>query len=249
MIHTKHPIGYRVSIHGRIFRLSGAGEIEVPQRENERGYPFVAIKLDGKWIQKSVHYLVARAFLPPKPSPKHHTRHLDGNPGNRCAFNLAWGTAKENAEDRDRHGRTVRGERIHNSRFTAEQVMAVRERYGTTTPGRTVLAARDLGCSAKVAGEILSGRRWAHLPIIEAPSTQEGAVRQFHGREQGQIIGIRLAQEILACDLRSATEVARKFNVCVGTVRRLRRGAHALSHRLSSLPAGIEAVGGTTGSK
>ena len=53
--------------------------------------------------------IVAAEYLPPRPSPKHEIRHLDGNKNNAHCDNLAWGTAKENAEDRERHGRTSRG--------------------------------------------------------------------------------------------------------------------------------------------
>jgi hypothetical protein len=52
---------------------------------------------------------VAAQFLPERPSPEHEVRHLDGNKDNPHADNLAWGTRKENADDRERHGRTSRG--------------------------------------------------------------------------------------------------------------------------------------------
>lgn len=58
-----------------------------------------------------VHAVVARAFLGPKPTPAHQVRHLDGNKVNNAVSNLAWGTAQENADDREAHGRTARGPR------------------------------------------------------------------------------------------------------------------------------------------
>ncbi len=61
---------------------------------------------------------VARKYLPERPSLKHQIRHLDGNKMNNSYLNLAWGTAKDNADDRERHGRTVRGKRM------SEQVLA-----------------------------------------------------------------------------------------------------------------------------
>lgn len=51
-----------------------------------------------------VHVLVLEAFDRPRPKGA-VCRHLDGNPINNHLSNLAWGTHKENTEDRKRHGR------------------------------------------------------------------------------------------------------------------------------------------------
>lgn len=56
-----------------------------------------------------VHYLVAVAFVGPKPHPDWLVRHLDGNPLNNAAGNLAWGSCQDNADDRGRHGRNRKG--------------------------------------------------------------------------------------------------------------------------------------------
>lgn len=57
-----------------------------------------------------VHTLVMLAFRGPCP-PGYQCRHLNGDPADNRLGNLRWGTAKENARDRDLHGRTARGER------------------------------------------------------------------------------------------------------------------------------------------
>lgn len=41
--------------------------------------------------------------------PRQEVRHLDGDKRNTAPSNLVWGTARENAADRERHGRTARG--------------------------------------------------------------------------------------------------------------------------------------------
>ncbi len=106
------PAGYEVTRDGRVFSTKnwrGAGKREIAQSLNTDGYPSVRLTLDGKVVRYSVHALVALAYLPPRPSPTHQVRHLDGNKMNPSADNLAWGTPKENADDRERHGRTSRG--------------------------------------------------------------------------------------------------------------------------------------------
>ena len=114
-----HTPGYRVTADGRVFSTGhnwrGLGERELSQLPHKDGYLSVRVTVDGKRKRHAVHRLVAAQFLPARPSPAHQVRHLDGNKLNNCATNLAWGTAKQNAEDRDLHGTTYRGDRHHST--------------------------------------------------------------------------------------------------------------------------------------
>ena len=106
--------GYEVTRDGRIVSTTtwrGMGTRELAQQPNADGYPSVRVTLAVKRVRYAVHSLVALAHLPPRPSPAHEVRHLDGNKLNPHADNLAWGTRKENADDRELHGRTSRGAR------------------------------------------------------------------------------------------------------------------------------------------
>lgn len=105
--------GYEITEDGKVLSHSnwrGLGRRELAQDLNDDGYPSVRIVLNGKRIRYSVHRLVAMTFLSDRPSDKHEVRHLDGNKLNAHASNLAWGTRKENADDRERHGTTSRGD-------------------------------------------------------------------------------------------------------------------------------------------
>ena len=114
--HTPIPgwPGYVATRDGRIFSESnwrGYGLRELRQDVDRHGYPSVRLTpMFGRRKRLKVHALVATAFLGARPSPAHEVRHLDGNPLNNAAENLAWGTRAENAADRERHGRTSRGE-------------------------------------------------------------------------------------------------------------------------------------------
>lgn len=105
--------GYRVSEDGHVFSVAsnwrGYGERELNQSLNADGYPSVRINRDGKRVHLAVHRMVAATYLPPRPSSRHEVRHLDGDKTHNHRDNLAWGTRKENADDRERHGRTSRG--------------------------------------------------------------------------------------------------------------------------------------------
>lgn len=110
---AQHTPGYTVTSDGRVFSTAsnwrGYGERELMQCEHTDGYLSVRMVVDGKRKRFMVHRLVATHHLPPRPSPHHEIRHLDGNRLNNAASNLAWGTRKENADDREAHGRTSRG--------------------------------------------------------------------------------------------------------------------------------------------
>ena len=109
-----HTPGYEVTHDGRVFSLDsnwrGLGRREITQTLNSDGYPSVRLLVNGKRKRFTVHGLVTKTHIGPQPIPGHEIRHLDGNKLNPHADNLAWGTTKENAADRDAHGRTSHGE-------------------------------------------------------------------------------------------------------------------------------------------
>jgi hypothetical protein len=127
---TKHTPGYEVTRDGHVFSVAsnwrGYGRRELNQTPNDDGYPSVRIIVDGKRKRLAVHVLVAREYLPPRPSPRHEVRHLDGTKLNPSAGNLAWGTQKDNADDRERHGRTSRGLRHSEAVKASNQADATR---------------------------------------------------------------------------------------------------------------------------
>lgn len=77
-----------------------------------------------------VHKLVLNAFVGPCPEGM-QCRHLDGDKENNRLDNLCWGTPKENAEDRKRHGTNSEGEKNGSSKLTWKKVDKIRELYGT----------------------------------------------------------------------------------------------------------------------
>lgn len=74
-----------------------------------RGYARYVLCVDGKKISRSAHSLVCIAFNGPRPDPTMHCAHRDGDKSNNTPPNLYWATPLENAQDRDRHGRTRKG--------------------------------------------------------------------------------------------------------------------------------------------
>ena len=118
--------GYEVSADGRVFSELRRNRIEMKQRLNGVGYPAICLRRDGTRKYMAVHRLVAIAFLPPRPTPAHEIRHLNGERTDNRAENLMWGTRKENAADRKAHGHTLRGRDIPEAERKRRSEVAIR---------------------------------------------------------------------------------------------------------------------------
>ena len=116
MSHTR-PVpglpGYEADRSGNIYSVShnwrGGGKRRMAAHADRYGYLRVRLTVHGERRRHRVHCLVLKAFVGERPSPNHDARHLDGNRQNNRLFNLAWGTRRDNARDRERHGNTSRG--------------------------------------------------------------------------------------------------------------------------------------------
>lgn len=83
-------------------------------------------------------------------------RHLCGNPICCNLLHLVPGDDRENAADRDQHGRTARGERHGHTKITNEQARQIRERYAAGGINQTDLG-REYGLSQPAVSRIVRG--------------------------------------------------------------------------------------------
>lgn len=60
-----------------------------------KGYKVVGIIENNQRKTRTIHRLVAKAFIP-NPQNKREVNHIDGNKNNNCIDNLEWVTPKEN---------------------------------------------------------------------------------------------------------------------------------------------------------
>lgn len=72
-----------------------------------------------------VHRLVAHVFLSPCP-PGQEVRHKDGNPANNRAWNLTYGTRRQNIGDAIRHGTLARGLENGSGKFSDSLIAEVK---------------------------------------------------------------------------------------------------------------------------
>ena len=96
--------GYHVSSHGRVAsQLRGPGSWRLLKAcPNNVGYLSVKVPVNGDHKTAFVHRLVAFAFLPPQPTPKHEVNHKDGNKLNNAWVNLRDVDAHTNAANKHR---------------------------------------------------------------------------------------------------------------------------------------------------
>lgn len=98
------------------------------------GYPAITLCGGGKQLSKTIHRLVAEAFLE-NPENKPQVNHKDGIKANAMISNLEWMTASENikhALDLGLKNKTWQdGEKNINSKLTREQVLDIREKCKT----------------------------------------------------------------------------------------------------------------------
>jgi len=120
---------YEVSSEGRVKRLAGytvqgrwIPETMMKLHTMWDGRRRVTLKQDGRiWNQVRVAQLMLLTFVGPRPTKKHHARHLDDNTDNDTRGNLAWGTASQNARDAFRNG--SRG------KLTKAQIKEIRKEF------------------------------------------------------------------------------------------------------------------------
>lgn len=140
--------GYSASRDGKILTASG---VVMKPMQTPSGHLYVITRARKKlWV----HHAVLLAFVGPRPIGQ-ECRHLDGNPRNNNASNLAWGTRTENMRDKAIHGTERHGEDKPNHRITAEQARAIRTDH---RPSRAV--GRDYGISHTAVLRIRRGDRW-----------------------------------------------------------------------------------------
>jgi hypothetical protein len=149
--------GYRVSNDGRVRSLE-RGELRA--RPDRYGYLRVRLVGPGGRVHQYVHRLVLAAFIGPRPDGT-GSRHLNGDPTDNRASNLAWGTQLQNMRDRDRHGTVARGSRNGRSKLSASDVGRLRELRRAGASYRRLARLYQVDASSVRAA--CSGRTWGHV--------------------------------------------------------------------------------------
>lgn len=149
-----HP-GYALDASGSVYGKRGN---PLSLFVGTGGYLRFTTHRDGKWQQVSVHVMMCAAFHGERPTAAHHAAHLNRDVLDNRAANLAWKTARENELDKRTHGTALLGERHHQAKLTAGDVLEIR---ASGEPG-TVLARR-YGVTETTISSVRHRQTWRHI--------------------------------------------------------------------------------------
>ena len=125
-------------------------------------------KTKNKYKQANIHgrtvrvsRLVGISFIPnPRSYPE--VQHKNGNRIDNRVSNLKWGNQKHNANDRDRHGNTQRGENHYLAKLTNKKVLKIRILRSSGGFSLNDLAAK-FSVSKKLILMVLQNKIWRHV--------------------------------------------------------------------------------------
>lgn len=162
--------GVEVSTFGRVRSVNGHYYTSFPVTG---GYLQVALRVNGKWVNKLVHRLVAQTFIPnPDGSPQ--VNHLDCDRANNKVSNLEFCTASYNAKYREKYGES-RGVPVLAINLTTLEVSRFKSQAE---------AGRELGVFASNINKVIKGRykQTGGFWFTEADESSDDVIKQkLHG--------------------------------------------------------------------
>lgn len=228
---------YEVSSTGRLRSYIGkarrGGKPKMLRLHACSSYPKTILLFNGKRFHALSHRMVCRAFHGPPPPGKGLVRHLNDDPLDSRAENLAWGDPAENAQDAWRNTRRVGAKVSPNAaRMIARSSKSAREIESLIGVNyHTVLAIRsgDRYASHVSQADRDDGARARHEDI-NPPNKRGNAKLTPHQ-------AIAIARSALP-----AKQAAARFGISESQVHRIRNGSkwgHAVTN--ADREAGFEA--------
>lgn len=137
------------------------------QKLDRNGYVVVQLYKERRQTSRTVHSLVAEAFLGPRPFG-YQVCHGDHDRTNNILTNLRYGTVLENHQEKVAAGRSARGEGVNTAKLTEALVVNMRNERAS---GALVdeLSAK-YGVSSVAVSKICNGTNWKYAPGPISPS-------------------------------------------------------------------------------
>jgi len=150
---------------GKTMSMSGK---TLKARANSRGYPTVAVHLNGRQVSKTVHSLVIKTFKGEPPGPLGTYRggyvvnHIDGNKLNNAISNLEYVTTSQNYYHAKENNLLVhKGSKNGRSKLTEPDVQLIKDYYKQGI--KQVDIARKFGVCQTTVSRVVLGTGWSHL--------------------------------------------------------------------------------------
>lgn len=122
-----HKGVYEISNFGRVRRVKDGSIVSI--QDNGAGYKKCAFNsVRGKTLQRYIHRLVAKAFLPNTENLP-QVGHKDHNKENNCVDNLYWTTQSQNTRDGIKAGRINNQKRPNAQRFSPNDISFIAEKH------------------------------------------------------------------------------------------------------------------------
>jgi len=155
--------GYLVAEDGHVWSSRKGPLRRLANGCDAHGYRTVHIRADdGRYVTRTVHSLVADAFLPPKPGDDHVVRHKNGQKRQCGRDNLEWGTRADNAQDAIRHGTMRVGAASHAAKLSEQQVCDIIAAIATGNMSDADIASQ-FGVTSVNIFLIRTGRTWKNV--------------------------------------------------------------------------------------
>lgn len=185
-----------------------AGKILRPGKTRDKAHLLVILRKDGKSFTRTVHRLVAEAFIPLPSNPNAYmVAHKDGNGHNNAAANLYWATPSQNNRDQVVHGTAKGAYHPERKALTDTDVKAIR---ADTRSARAIAA--DYLLHPSTVTQIR--RRETHQHVAPEPNDYVPTLKKFNFTPD-QIRCIR-------ADSGRASDIAARFGVSTQTVWAIR---------------------------
>ena len=165
---------YWVDARGEVLNYRGR---QLAQQVTEKGYCRVHLSINGETKSKSVHSLVAEAFIGPRPKGM-EVCHKNGIRSDNTPENLRYATKKENEADKVVHGTVASGDRngarlhpekrpkgsLHGkSKLTEDDVVEIKKVLSLGNLRMGAELAKKFNVSISTISNINKGKVWKHI--------------------------------------------------------------------------------------
>jgi transposase len=210
-------LAVRVKINGRWRSYKGNVLRPGTRRSGRQHYLQVSLSKNGEIKSWGVHQLVLFTFVSPYPSGM-ECCHNDGDGVNNRLENLRYDTPKGNWADRRRHGTDNSGSKHPCSKFTEDEVVAIRDEYARGGVTSRQLAER-YKVNPKGIYNILSRRTWKQAGGADCSERLKRQATKPNAKlTKEQVLKIRRLHEDDGWDREDLIE---KFNVSRSTVNKV----------------------------
>ena len=152
--------GYFITELGEVFSTRRGNLHRLKPALIKAGYLQVVLRCNGTNMNKTVHRLVAEAFIP-NPQNLYCVCHKNDIKTDNHIDNLFWGSLNDNVDDRGSKNRTAKGEIQGKSLLTSDQVIFIRSCDDSPESKKRLAVMFNVNITAIYC--VMTRRTWKHI--------------------------------------------------------------------------------------